>query len=481
MNHEVPHVSQIQPHASGAERPYANDAAVLSAGTVIPHQLRPEGAPHIPHSGESLPQPESSQSDWLRSRLGEVATWKSEEQSKLAAFSTEERAKNPVWAHAVDIPSRIPEMAAGNNESAKIVNSYLRKADPAELAGPDYDALYANWGPRQYYLTPAVVNAAKRIRLEGGELRPEEKKIIFKTFESLGFASHQAKEIWKSWRSYETEYSRYDEEQKRIPDGKKIGDISEKKVKIYGEILFTNLNNMNLIHDTDPKALQTLFKRDHIRNFGRYNPFMLLEQVDSTPDQVFVAMADDYNNSAASLMSSMYDLTTNAITLKSNKKTHIKEAATGAELRGLLEAAAAETGPLKDVGLDVHANARTLAFSHRPGGIVTIEDIVGDKNTPPLLDNTLISKGANMMIIGCDAGAKKGIAAVIANKLKVRMRAPDIKTTGLKRSKNFGLLRSRDEKNQLHRIPTYGVNPVSALAHRIKTAREHRKNGKLQS
>jgi hypothetical protein len=358
---------------------------------------------------------------------------------------------------------------AGDKASREAVNAYLEKATPSELMDPAVSSLLELQSVRKRYLFPAVARLAERSRYTDGAMKPEEQQLLRKTFNLLGFAPHQAGEIWKTWHSYDVTYTRSDE----IPQGKNVGDVDEKRVAVFGQNMTRNFNRIEDVNTVDPNAIQTLFKRDHIRNFGRYDVSSLVAQTqpDARIDQLVVSMADDHNGATdRHLAESVSAL--GALSNKPKAKRFV-EAATGGEARLLLDKAAAEAGPATNVVFVVHANSNSIHFSNRPGGAITSEDITGSDGKPPLLDNSVISRGANVMVLGCESGVKNGIAATIGNRLRVRARSPDIKTLGLERS-YWGRLKSKNGEGKSQPLPVYGVNPVRALAARIRTVRKQR-------
>lgn len=360
---------------------------------------------------------------------------------------------------------------AGDEASKGALNAYLEMASPEELLDPAVEPLLSNPSVRKAYVFPAIAEAAKRARSESG-FEPAEAQLIRRTLESLGFAPQQSHEIWKSWNGYNIRYDLTDQSSGGIPEGKKRGDISEQRVETFGAIVKAHLMQMENIHSQDPEALQILFKRDHIRNFARYERQDLLDQARSNevPDRLMIAMAEDHNNFSGSMKKSLHALRSGPT---SPKKMRFVEAATKEEARQLLDENAAEAGPLQDVVFFVHADEDRLILSDRPGGTVSRSDIMGDKTKAPFLDNAVIGRGAQVLIIGCEAGVENGIAAAIAKKLHVRALAPDIKSTGLERS---GVrLRSTAGTGEASKpIQAHGINPVRALALRILSRRTRR-------
>lgn len=356
----------------------------------------------------------------------------------------------------------------GDAESRGAINAHLEMASAEELLDPAIEPLLNISSVREKYLFPAVAEAAKRSRAEGG-LEPAESQLIKRTFELLGFERHQSKEIWGSWLAYNSGYDQTDQSLGRIPEGKKLGDTSPAKLDKFAAIVKAHLTRMEEINSQDPEALQVLFKRDHIRNFARYDSRDLLQQTQSneTPNRVVVTMAEDHNNATGAMRKSLYAL--------KERRTRFVEAATKTEARQLLDEVASEAGPLPDVVFIVHSDEDQIVFSERPDGSVTRSDVMGTKGADPFLDNTVISRGGHMLIIGCDAGVKNGIAATMARKLHVRAQSPDIKSHGLERS--GGRLKSIAEGGEASRaLPVHGINPVRALALRVLARRKERQN-----
>lgn len=372
-------------------------------------------------------------------------------------------------------PEVIDKALAGDEISRQVVNAHLEAASPDELLDPSVEPLLNLSSVRQLYLFPAVAQAAKQAHYQEG-FSSSEAKLIQKTFDLLGFVPQQSQEIWRSWNSYSVKYYPSDQKEGKIPAGKKVWDISDEKADTLSGIIRKNLNRMEDVHAEDPEALQVLFKRDHIRNFGRYDQNTLIMQAQSNeaPDRIMVTMAEDHNGAGSSMAKNVVALSTG---LGGEKRTRFVEAATSQETHQLLKDVSTDAGPLNDVVFFVHANGNRLVFSERPGGSVNTVDVWGSSEKEPFLDNTVISHGANILIIGCEAGVKDGIAAAMAKKLNVTVRSPDVKTRGLVRT-TLGRLKSLNEKGEEVPIPTYRVNPVRALALQVRSALKNRRQGR---
>ena len=104
-------------------------------------------------------------------------------------------------------------------------------------------------------------------------------------FQELGFKPHESKAILRSWASYN-------------PDRKDVSPTEEHEIR--RKAFRSNLESIAAIEKMDPGAAAALHHIYGIRNFTRFNPAELVQQLHAANTgsaEVIMAATDDWNNS----------------------------------------------------------------------------------------------------------------------------------------------------------------------------------------
>lgn len=105
-------------------------------------------------------------------------------------------------------------------------------------------------------------------------------------FADLGFKTHEANEILKSWASFN-------------PTDRDPGQVKARRLQGFRQ----NFLSMAELDAAQPGAAAELYRRDGIRNFMRYQPAELLRQLhneNKQPVEVILSAADDWNGAYTS-------------------------------------------------------------------------------------------------------------------------------------------------------------------------------------